>query len=88
MGNATAMHDFIKSSVQWLNFFELEYEGHLEGKLNSVMEDNAEEDFWLHDNKGPAPLVGDGLVEFFSAYKLLRFQLSSSMQITSLRARA
>jgi hypothetical protein len=61
---------------QWLSGFLLDYEGHLPGHLQTVLDDDAEENFWLLG--GPPQLLLDRydpkIEHIFDAYRLLRLQ--------------
>jgi hypothetical protein len=75
MGDATARAQFHITRQRILSSFELDYAGHLSGKLNDVLADNAEEEFWLLSKDAKSTVAqGRGAEEFFSAYRLLRFE--------------
>jgi len=65
---------FLEFRRKRLFAFQVDHEGHLAGKLNDVLSDNAEEDFWLHESEGAPESEKLDFKELFSAYRLLRFQ--------------
>jgi hypothetical protein len=74
INDPAATDQFLELRRKRLFAFELDHEGHLAGKLNDVLADNAEEEFWLHESENTPEAGTIGLLELFSAYRLLRFQ--------------
>jgi hypothetical protein len=75
MRSSVGIAELSQVRLKWLSAFQLEYEGHLPGKLKEVLDDNTEEDFWLHETETCDSLpAGDALEQLFSAYRLLRFE--------------
>lgn len=70
-----AISEFIDLRKQLLAGFRLDHEGHLPGKLKDVLDDNDEEDFWLHEIQPVSPESNRSplLAQLCAAYRLLRF---------------
>ena len=78
VGNAATAElkdQFFKARDRWLAKFELEYVGHLSAKLKEILDDDADEQFALHDSEALDHVEeGPVLDDLFAAYKLLRIQ--------------
>jgi hypothetical protein len=76
VGNAATPElrdQFFKTRDRWLAKFQMEYKGHLSAKLKEILDDDADEQFALHDSEALEHVdAGPVLDELFSAYKLLR----------------
>ena len=66
--------DFRTKRLSWLSSFRLQYEGHLSGKLEEVLNDELEEEFWLHPDEGLPNIDSPKLEEFFDSYRTLRIE--------------
>jgi hypothetical protein len=77
MTDSVSRDKFIAERRAWFAEYRLAYEGHLPAWLGTVLDDDADEDLWLHPNRNrdwrfdPAHAV---LATVFSAYRLLRFE--------------
>ncbi len=75
--NGAAQSRYIEERRGWFAEFRLRYEGHLPARLRAVLDDDAEENLWLHPDCNCDPdLSGSdaSLQKVFSAYRLLRFE--------------
>jgi hypothetical protein len=77
MADSTALGKFLDERRAWFAGYRLAYEGHLPARLRTVLDDDAEEDFWLHPDRNRDPRFDSSdasLATVFSAYRLLRFE--------------
>jgi hypothetical protein len=80
--------EFQAARERWFSAFQIEYRGRLAAKLKEILDDEAEEQFMLHD---AATLDGvdqkkSMLNELFSAYKLMR--IKHQMQYANYKLRS
>jgi nitrate reductase gamma subunit len=78
VGNAATAElkdQFFKTRDRWLAKFQMEYKSHLSAKLKEILDDDADEQFALHDSDALEHVDGGPVLDdLFSAYKLLRIQ--------------
>jgi hypothetical protein len=77
MRDSVTRGKFLDDRRAWFAEYRLAYEGHLPAQLRTVLDDDAEENFWLHpDRSRDSPLAAADatLATVFSAYRLLRFE--------------
>jgi hypothetical protein len=76
MKDSVARGKFLDERRAWFAEYRLACEGHLPAQLRTVLDDDAEENFWLHpDRSRDSHLASDAtLATVFSAYRLLRFE--------------
>jgi hypothetical protein len=77
MRDSVTRGKFLDERRAWFAEYRLAYEGHLPAQLRTVLDDDAEENFWLHpDRSRDSRLAASDatLATVFSAYRLLRFE--------------
>ena len=87
--DALARERFVSDRKQWFTEFRLTHEGHLAAKLRAALDDDAEDNFLLHHNfesRHPFVATERGVLQLFSAYRLLR--LEHQLQYADYKLRA
>ncbi len=87
--DSVARERFVNERKSWFTEFRLTHEGHLEGKLRAVLDDDAEDAFLLHHNlesRRPFDPTDRGLLQLLSAYRLLRLEHQCQYADYKLRA--
>lgn len=77
MRDSVTRGKFLDDRRAWFAEYRLAYEGHLPAQLRTVLDDDAEENFWLHPDtsRDSRPAASDApLATVFAAYRLLRFE--------------
>jgi hypothetical protein len=77
MADSKTRGKFLDQRRTWFAEYRLAYEGHLPARLRTVLDDDAEEDFWLHPDRSrdcSCDPADASVATVFSAYRLLRFE--------------
>lgn len=87
LSDQQARQRFLAARDAWFAQFRISYEERLEAKLQEVLADHAEDDFWLHSFEKLPPASGQGgsLDRIFAAYRLLRYEHQMQYAIYKLR---
>jgi len=75
--DASARQKYLEARRGWLAAYRLAYEGHLPARLRETLDDEAEENVWLHPalrHESRIDPANPALRSVFAAYRLLRFE--------------
>jgi hypothetical protein len=74
MAGPVAAEEFRELRLSWFSSFRIGYEEHLSSKLIEALNEEQEEEFWLHPDEGLPDLDSPQAKAFFSAYRVLRIE--------------